>query len=137
MGLSLREKPSWARETKICSWLQLPPAPNDLIQGGSDAPKQCPGHQSRAPEHCSTSGHLETVGSWGVSLRKKPKFPREEADVEPWSLFPLDNRIRAHPAASWVCLEVLWHSSLFCLTSGTQTWAPELFCCTRSFVSWH
>lgn len=35
----------------------------------------------------------------GVSLREKPQFPREEAGLEPWSLLPLDNRIRAHPPA--------------------------------------
>lgn len=65
MGLlPLREKLSWTHETKICSWLKLPPAPSDLVQGGSDPSKQCPGHQGRAPEHCFTSGHLKTPSGW-------------------------------------------------------------------------
>lgn len=50
-SLSSKEKQSWNSEGKICSWLKFPPTPGGPVQGGSDAPKQHPGHQGQTLEH--------------------------------------------------------------------------------------
>lgn len=121
MGLlSLGEKLNWACETKICSWLKLPPAPNGLVQGGSECQSNAQGIRAEPQSTASPQGILK-LSVAGVSLRKKPKLPREGAGVEPWSGLPLDNRIKAHPPAPWLCPEVLWHSSLL-----PHSWHPDL-----------
>lgn len=77
MGLlSLGEKLSWACETKICSWLKLPPAPNGLVQGGSECQSNAQGIRAEPQSTASPQGILK-LSVAGVSLRKKPKLPRE------------------------------------------------------------